>query len=109
VTSIQRFLGHKKLNTTMIYARAHDQNVAEDYFAAMARVEQRLDIVPEPEPETEEYEVVNVQDSSQIMLWVEQLARSELCPQERLELAENIKRVLSPGVPVSHPPPVVCV
>jgi site-specific recombinase XerD len=25
ITSIQRFLGHKKLNTTMIYARAHDQ------------------------------------------------------------------------------------
>ena len=93
----------------MIYARAHEQNVAEDYFAAMARVEQRLDIVPEPEPETEKYEVVNVQDSSQIMLWVEQLARSELCPQERLEIAENIKRALSPGVPISHPPTVVCV
>jgi site-specific recombinase XerD len=42
VTSIQRFLGHKRLNTTMIYARAHDQAVADDYFAAMARVEQRL-------------------------------------------------------------------
>ncbi len=27
VTSIQKFLGHKKLNTTMVYARAHDQTV----------------------------------------------------------------------------------
>ncbi len=33
VTSIQRFLGHKELSSTMIYARAHDQTVAEDYFA----------------------------------------------------------------------------
>jgi site-specific recombinase XerC len=24
ITSIQKFLGHKKLNTTMIYARLHD-------------------------------------------------------------------------------------
>jgi hypothetical protein len=32
----------------MIYARAHDQTVAEDYFAAMQRVEERMNILPEP-------------------------------------------------------------
>lgn len=77
ITSIQRFLGHKKLNTTMIYARAHDQNVAEDYFVAMQKVEQKLDIATvisrdaapdfpaaigqEPNTETN-YEVVKVQE-----------------------------------------------
>ena len=40
VTSIQMLLGHKRLNTTMIYARVHDATVARDYFAAMAVVEQ---------------------------------------------------------------------
>ncbi len=35
VTSIQRFLGHKKLNTTMIYARVHNQTLAKDYFGAI--------------------------------------------------------------------------
>jgi site-specific recombinase XerD len=56
ITSIQAFLGHKKLNTTLIYARAYDQTVAEDYFAAMSRVEQRMEIasVPKPEPETKD-------------------------------------------------------
>jgi len=44
VTSIQRFLGHKELSSTMIYARAHDQTVAEDYFAAMEKVEKGLKI-----------------------------------------------------------------
>jgi integrase len=44
VTSIQKSLGHKKLNTTMMYARAHDQTVEADYFTAMHRVEQRLDL-----------------------------------------------------------------
>jgi hypothetical protein len=52
VTSIQKFLGHKKLNTTMMYARAHDQTVEADYFTAMHRVEQRLDLaVPEVIPD----------------------------------------------------------
>src|SRR5919108_6244935 len=54
VTSIQKFLGHKELSTTMVYARVHDQTVAEDYFAAMERVEQRLEIVPEPKQKTED-------------------------------------------------------
>jgi hypothetical protein len=44
VTSIQRFLGHKKLNTTMIYARAHDKEVAQDYFTAMKSVEKGLEL-----------------------------------------------------------------
>lgn len=61
ITSIQRFLGHKELGTTMIYARAHEQTVAEDYFAAMSRVEQRLDIASphQAEPRIND-EVVNV-------------------------------------------------
>jgi site-specific recombinase XerD len=42
VTSIQRFLGHKELSSTLVYARAHDQTVADDYFSAMKKVEQRL-------------------------------------------------------------------
>lgn len=50
ITSIQAFLGHKKLNTTLIYARAYDQTVADDYFAAMSRVEQRMEIAPLPKP-----------------------------------------------------------
>lgn len=94
VTSIQRFLGHKELNTTMIYARAHDQTVAEDYFAAMQRVEQRLEIVPEPKQETK-YEVVNVPPTAQLLAWVEQLALPQLCQEERLEIAESLKQALS--------------
>ena len=46
VTSIQKFLGHKELSTTMIYARVHDQTVADDYYAAMEQVEKRLDTSP---------------------------------------------------------------
>ena len=32
-------LGHKKLETTLIYARVHDRTVEQDFFTAMNRVE----------------------------------------------------------------------
>lgn len=93
ITSIQRFLGHRKLDTTMIYARAHDQNVAEDYFTAMERVEQRLEIVPEPKQEVKD-EVVNVLPAKKLLAWAERLALPELCQQERLEIAESLKQLM---------------
>jgi site-specific recombinase XerD len=46
VTSIQKLLGHQRLNSTMIYARVHDRTVAKDYYAAMADIEKQLDLQP---------------------------------------------------------------
>ena len=90
VTSIQRFLGHKDLASTMIYARAHDQTVAEDYFAATQRVEQRLEIVPELKQETK-YEVVNVQEPVKVFQLIERLALPELAYKERLDIAAQLR------------------
>jgi len=53
VTSIQKILGYKLLNTTMIYARAYDETVEEDYFRAMSSVEKRLELLDEPEEKEE--------------------------------------------------------
>ena len=39
VTSIQKLLGHSNVNTTMSYARAFDQTVMLDYFAAINELE----------------------------------------------------------------------
>ena len=90
VTSIQRFLGHKELSSTMIYARAYDQTVAEDYFAAMERVEQRLDIVPGDKKNIDE--VVKVQkELSQI---IAQLEKPDLCRDERLSIARQLRETL---------------
>jgi integrase len=90
VTSIQRFLGHKELSSTMVYARAHDQTVAEDYFAAMERVEQRLDIIPEPEQETKD-EVVKVQEPAKVLQLIERLEIPELCFEERLDITLQLR------------------
>lgn len=49
ITTIQALLGHKRINTTLTYARVHDHTVAEDYFAAMAVVEKCLEShLPQP-------------------------------------------------------------
>jgi len=98
ITSIQRFLGHKELSSTMIYARAHDQTVAEDYFAAMERVELRLQIGEEKQDE-----VVKVQ--GELFQLIAQLELPELCLEERLGIAGQLRSVL--GIEQEHACPMV--
>ena len=43
--SIHKSPGHKRPDSTVIYARVHDRTVAEDYYAAMEGVEQRLEVI----------------------------------------------------------------
>jgi hypothetical protein len=108
ITSIQRFLGHKKLNTTMIYAKAHDQTVADDYYAAMGRIEQRLEIVPvEPEdpPEPEP-------DQDTLLSLTEQLAQPELSLETRLILVAQMRAILrreTNVVPVGEMPTPIAI
>jgi len=75
----------------MIYAKAHDQTVAEDYFSAMQRVEERLEIMPMQEETMEDVKVRVVQDADKILTWVERLALPELCHEERLEIVRALK------------------
>ena len=89
----------------MIYARAHDQAVADDYFAAMQRIEQRLEIVPPESTKGQKYEIVKVKARTQVLGWVEQLARPELYFEERLGIAAQVRELL--GVEQAHPPPVM--
>lgn len=100
VTSIQRFLGHKELSSTMIYARAHDQTVAEDYFNAMQRVEERLDastllsarIVP-PKQEEPVAETVPSPEYEQALALVEELSLPDLSLDGRLAIAQRLREL----------------
>jgi hypothetical protein len=74
----------------MIYAKAHDQTVADDYYAAMGRIEQRLEIIPvetkeTPVPETEKTELLTLTD---------QLAQPELSLEMRLLLVAQLCAIL---------------
>jgi integrase len=94
VTSIQRFLGHRKLSSTMIYARAHDQTVAEDYFAAMQRVEERLEIVPPKQEETAQEPVPVLEpERAQVLALAEELALPDLSLDGRLAIAARLREL----------------
>jgi site-specific recombinase XerC len=92
VTSIQKFLGHKKLNTTMVYARAYDATVEADYFAAMSRVEQRLALAPE---EDQSAQIIQEDERAQLLALTEQLAQPELSQHERMSLVDIMRMLLS--------------
>ena len=87
ITSIQKFLGHKKLNSTMIYARVHDQTVSNDYYTAMSRVEQRLKVDPQPEKSAEP--LVAEEDRAEILALAEEMADPQAEPEKRLSLLER--------------------
>ncbi len=91
VTSIQKFLGHKDLGTTMIYARVHNQTVADDYYQAMSQVEKRLELIRAPE-KTQEPLPEEARD--RLLAFAEQLAQPDLDTAVRLEIAAQMRLLL---------------
>ena len=102
VTSIQRFLGHRKLSSTMIYARAHDQTVADDYFAAMQRVEERLEII-QPKQEEPVVETTPPPEYTQVLALAEELSLPELSLDGRLAIAARLHELFGAEQALSPP------
>ena len=92
VTSIQKLLGHKKLNTTMVYARAYDKTVEADYYAAMGRIEQRLTLVEVPE---ENPQPIGTDERGQLLALAERLFIPELTLDSRQEIAAQMRGLLN--------------
>ncbi|NLE62112.1 MAG: tyrosine-type recombinase/integrase, partial [Planctomycetes bacterium] len=97
VTSIQKFLGHKRLNSTMVYARVHDQTVADDYYSAMERVEQRLQIAPPAEAADEDKngKPLNDDEREQLLDLIGKLVDPDLSCEVRIELVNQMRHVLN--------------
>ena len=104
VTTIQKLLGHQRLNSTMINARVHDRAVAEDYYAAMEVVEKRLEVVP---LETEENAdpPVNDDERAHLLDLATRLAEPELSVRTRLELVDRMCQVLNHKSPPEEKQP----
>ncbi|HID76395.1 MAG TPA: hypothetical protein EYP56_10410, partial [Planctomycetaceae bacterium] len=47
VTSLQKLMGHQRIDTTMIYAAIYDETLQSDYEAAMARLQARFETDPD--------------------------------------------------------------
>ena len=98
VTTIQKLMGHRRLNSTMIYARVHDRTVAEDYYTAMAKVENRLALATEI-GETDGY--------AYLLQLTDRLAEPQLDLDTRLDLVAQMRLVLNCQT-LELPAPVAC-
>ena len=58
ITSIQRLLGHDKLDTTMIYAQVHDVTVEEDFRQALTQFDGKGEQQPQPAAKSLDFEPV---------------------------------------------------
>jgi hypothetical protein len=77
----------------MIYARVHDQTVADDYYAAMQEVEKRLDLLG-----TQQEDVsapISDDERGQLLELTKQLELPELKLETRLRIATQMREVLS--------------
>ena len=53
--TIQKLLGHERLQTTLVYARVHDATVASDYLQAMGQIEGEMIEMPSLHQAVEEW------------------------------------------------------
>ena len=102
VTTIQKLLGHRRLNSTMIYARVHDRTVAEDYYVAMDQIERQLNLVPEANDG--EKRGTSDDERAQLLALVNRLAEPQLALDARLDLVEQMHRLLQDGPTVCEHP-----
>lgn len=96
VTSIQKLLGHRHLSTTLGYARVHDETVSTDYYAAMARIEARLELAP---GDTDEALSIHPFTRAALLALANHLAEPELKPELRLDLVEQLRGILNGKLP----------
>jgi integrase/recombinase XerD len=98
ITSIQQLLGHRRIDSTLIYARVHNETVASDYYAAMARIEKSLEIPAKmevvQEPSTED-----ALPRAQLLAMIDQLAVPQLCLETRLDLVAQMQHLLNGHTP----------
>ncbi len=113
VTTIQVLLGHQHLNTTMTYARIHDQTVADDYFTAMTLIEQRLEVDKSGQPKltttldkTEPHQ--NGTANGHLLSLVEALAVNTLNDDQRELVAELRSGILALAGETDERPGISC-
>lgn len=104
VTSIQKLLGHRRLNSTMVYARVHDRTVAGDYYAAMDQIEQGLDLALARPTLTNENGRVSEEERVHLLELINQLATPHLDPDSRLNLVEQMRCLLHGETPETWMP-----
>jgi hypothetical protein len=76
----------------MIYARVHDQTVADDYYAAMQQIEKSLSL---PSTQKDASAPMGESERVQILVLTTQLEQPELNLDARLDIVAQMREVLS--------------
>jgi site-specific recombinase XerD len=82
VTSLQRYLGHEHLDTTMIYAEVTDPSLQQDYFRGIAALD----------PSSAQTEIPQQVELHQLL---QELKTTKLEPQRRDEILERMQCLLA--------------
>lgn len=75
----------------MVYARVHDQTVADDYYAAMRQVERQVDLVGEPERNDV---TISEDERTRLLGLFSLLEKPDLTLEARLEVIAQMREVL---------------
>jgi hypothetical protein len=107
VTTIQQLLGHKRLTTTMIYTRVHNETVADDFYTAMALIEKRLQPHGKQLPgENGTSHSYTNGDTAHLLTLVADLALEPLTASQKMmvtELKQKLKALTAPQYTTSKP------
>ncbi len=86
------------IDSTLIYARVHDETVGSDYYAAMRRIEKCLEI-PAKTEDVKEPTSENTVPRVQLLAMIDQLAVPQLCLETRLNLVAQLRHLLNDHTP----------
>lgn len=104
ITSIQQLLGHQHINTTLVYARLHNQTVADDYYAAMEIIEQRMILVEQGTQDTHIDDSTNISQNLDVHIHLLEIINRLDDPQldfaQRLDLTDQLRHVLNIEIPI---------
>lgn len=96
ITTIKELLGHRRLHSTLIYARVHDRTVAEDYYAAMTVIEKRMQPHLPPTPEqTSTLEESPPHENNPLLTLLNNLENGDLDDAQRKTVTELRQEILA--------------
>ena len=99
ITTIQVLMGHKRLSTTLVYTQIHNRTVADDYYAAMDKVEKGLAEQLKPPPTATEANsngtTLNPNDTITRLLTLAEALQTDKLPENQQTLVLALQHGLS--------------
>jgi len=90
ITSLQRYLGHEKLDTTLVYAKVSDPMLQKDYYRGAATFD--------PASADLARRVLDLSQRDELLQLIAELKYTGLEPRQRKEVLEQMETILTQSV-----------